>query len=200
MSLLQENFVLKAKNGQEVIFSRPYLNDNKELVFLSCNAFQQSSPKATFKLNETDQAIEIVLKDKKRVLILLREENVTFFEKALKAKDEILNRIRDYMKVLQNGKEKIYIFETGFEECPYFFTSQTILDYGEYSIKFEKGLMYFINEKAKMAKKSVIFTDFMEMSKTLSENFLNARKDKFRSNQDDDNHYEMTFGDLLKIA
>lgn len=196
MSLLNENFVLKAKNGQEVIFARPYLNDKKELMFLHSDF----SHRATYTLNEDEKAIEIKSKGSKRILILLREENLAFFDKAMKAKEEILGLIRDYMKVLQNGQEKIHIFETGKEECPYYFTSETILEKGEYSIKFEKGLMYFINEKTKLAGKAVIYTDFMEMNKALSGHFQKASKDKVRAIQTDGEHYEMTFSDLLKIA
>ncbi|WPS85347.1 hypothetical protein SMD22_01585 (plasmid) [Brevibacillus halotolerans] len=196
MSILTKDFVLTGENGQKIIFSRPYLNDQKELMFLYCSEFFKF-PKLQFVLNEEEKAMELRHEGSKRVFILLQGANHSFFEQAMKAKEIILDRLRKYTQALRTGKEKIYVFKTGIKECPFYFTSSTILENGEYSVKFEKGLMYFLNEQG---KKENPVTDFMDMQKILSGKFSKLKKDKFTVTKDEETHYEMTFGELYQIA
>lgn len=172
---------------------RPYLNDERQLMFLYCSEFI-GFPGLQFILNESKKALEIRESIKRKVFILLKGENEEFFHCAIKVKQEIMNLLRIYTKSLQTGTEKVLVFETGIEECPYYFVSNTTLDYGVYSVKFEKGFMYFINEKYQN------ITDFMEMQKFLSLKFKKMDKDRFKTQQNGEMFYEMTFKDLLYVS
>ncbi|MFF2531424.1 hypothetical protein ACFVS2_21190 [Brevibacillus sp. NPDC058079] len=196
MSLLTQDFKLTGQNDKKVIFTRPYLNDQRELMFLFCSEFNRF-PNLHFVLNEEKKAIEIRQEGSKRVYILLRGMNDSFYEQALNTKNDILDRLRKYTQALKTGKEKIYVFETGIKDCPYYFTSITILECGEYSIKFEKGLMYFLNEQGRKEKP---VNDFMEMQKLLSEKFSKVKKDRYKVTKNEETYYEMTFGELYQIA
>lgn len=177
---------------------RPYLNDERQLMFLHCSEFVRF-PSLQFILNESMKALELrESQSTKKVFIQLKGENEEFYHRAIKVKQEIMNLLRQYTHLLQTGKEKVLVFETGFEECPYYFISHTTLDHGIYSIKFEKGFMYFINEKYKNEDNK--FTDFMEMQKFLSAQFQKIDKERFKTQQNGETFYEMTFKDLLNIA
>ncbi|WCF11458.1 hypothetical protein NDS46_31365 (plasmid) [Paenibacillus thiaminolyticus] len=193
-SLLEKKIVLTGVGGKMIEFSRPYLNDEKELTFLSCSEFNQFS-NLSFVLNESERALEIRKKNGKRILVLLER---FVYEKALGVKFEIVERIKKLMQVLQAGSEEIYIFETGKEECPFYFTSKILIDNCQYSIKFEKAMLYYVNQKREK-EGATLFTDFMEMQKVLSRNFRNNKESIcFAINVE--KHYETTFSELLKIA
>ena len=198
MSLLREDFILKAKDGRKICFNRPYINDDKQLEFLFCSHFN-AIPNTTYVLNERDVTIEIKAKGYQKVVIKLKGHYEAFYHKALKAKEEIMKLIKDFMQSLLSGKEQIFVYETGNRECPYFFTSQSIMNNGEFSIKFEKGLMYYISSSKKNADNAMVFADINDLNKLLSQKFNPIRKE-WRVVQDQEVHYEMPFSELLKIA
>lgn len=195
MSLLTETFEMTGLNGKQIVFSQPYLTDEKELEFRNCSKFVHF-PKLRFILNEERKALELRQEGMRTALILLTG-NEAFLEKAKKAKDEIVKDVVSYSNTLKSGKEKIVVLSTGLEELPFYFTSNTILERGVYSIKFEKGLIHYLNLHV---KKEFPFSDFMEIQKELSNKFAQANVDRFKVENQGDLHYEMQFSDLLKIA
>jgi hypothetical protein len=193
MSILTADFILTGLNNKKIIFSRPFLNNDRELMFLHCSEFLQF-PKIQFFLNEEKKAIEIRSQGNKSGLILLREMNQGFFEKAMQAKEFILNELRKYTQNLKSGKEKIYIFDSISKESPFYFVSNTLYELGQYSIKFEVGLLYFLNEQGKNN------LEFNEMQKNLSSKFAKINKNRYKVQKNEDSYYEMTFGELYQIA
>lgn len=195
MSLLTEEFEMTGLKGKKITFSQPYLTDEKELEFRHCSEFVRF-PELKFILNEKRKALELRQDGKKTYLILLTG-NEAFFEKAMKVKEEIVKDVVNYSNNLKSGKEKIVVLSTGFEELPFYFTSNTILEKGFYSIKFEKGLIHYLNLHV---KKEFPFSDIMEIQEVLSNKFAQANIDRFKVENQGDSHYEMQFSDLLKIA
>ncbi|ADO59411.1 hypothetical protein [Paenibacillus polymyxa] len=193
MPLINE-LVLSGRRNHKVIFSRPYLNNEKELTFLYCSEFIKY-PTLEFVLNEDKKAIEIRNLKGRKMLILLQDSNTTFLRQALKMKEEILSKLKKYTQDLKTGKEIIFIFETADSNYPYFFTSNTLLEAGQYSIKFEVGLNYFLNQHA-----SKDLPDFMEVQRKFSKKFATVNKEPFLVRNKEEMYYKMTFAELCQIC
>ncbi|MBP1309288.1 hypothetical protein JOD82_002308 [Paenibacillus sp. 1182] len=193
MSLINE-LALSGIGKHRITFSRPYLNNEKELTFLYCSEFIKC-PALEFVLNEEKKAIEIRDLKGQKVLILLKGSNTTFLGQALKMKEEILSKLKKYTQDLKTGKEIIFIFETTDAKCPYFFTSHSLLEAGQYSIKFEVGLNYFLNQHA-----SKDLPDFMDVQRKFSKKFALINKDRFLVRNNDEMYYKMTFAELYQIC
>jgi len=181
MANANQSFVVVGRDGKEIIFSRPYFNEEKELTFLYCSEFHKF-PNTMFVLNENKQAIEIrheSLKGK-QLFIMLKGKNNAFFQEAVKVKNEIKQEIIRFSKDLSSGKETILAFETGVKEYPYYFTTQTILDKGHLSCKFIAGFMYYINQIMKKKGINQSFDDYSQMQQALGKRLVKEGMDMFQ--------------------
>lgn len=154
-----QSFVLKGKNGQKVVFSAPYLNDEKELEFKFCSFFY-----GRVLVNRKKKAIELHSK-KKKVFLLLKGENEKLFEVCLGIRKAIIDDLHVLTQNFRSGKEPIYAIESGNEQYPFLITTPTVLENGRYSIKYEKGLLFFLHDTAKKAGKEIDVTDYEHLLK-----------------------------------
>lgn len=134
--------------NQSVVFDRPYLNEERQMSFLYCNAFT-NFPLASFFLDEESNYLVIKEEGKKRKVCIRLDGNEEFAKKVQLEKEEILSLLRDYTKRLQTGKEIVIVRETGLQDFPYYFTTETIEKQGHRSSKFFTGFFYFINQQLK---------------------------------------------------
>lgn len=191
---------MKAKDGKMIVFSRPYLNENKELAFLDCSEAQRF-PNIQFILNEKKEAIELRKpQSKKQVFLLLKDDNKELLKDAQTIKKEIMKELVQYTNRLTKDEEPIWVWETNVEEYPYFFTTPTIIDLSYRSSKFVAGLLYFLNEKAKKAGKSCSFEDYNDMQRKLGEAFSVAPKEDVKiESMQGEKTYIVTMKELLDL-
>jgi len=149
MKMLESQLVLKGQNGQQVVLSGAFINDDKELEFKYCSFFH-----GRVLFNRERKAIELQSK-KRHIFILLKGENESVYEKALSLRNLIMQDLLAFNQRFQSGKEPIYVLETGNATYPFFITTPTILEKGRLSPKYVKGLIYFVNQELKKAGKII---------------------------------------------
>jgi predicted nucleic acid-binding Zn finger protein len=172
---LPNELVLKGENGEKIIFSFPFLNDNKELEFKYCSF---SNGKCI--LNEEKQAIELQTQ-RKTILFLLKEENEPLFYQCKEIKEKIKQDVIQLIKNLDSGKEPIYAIELGYEPCPFLITSPTILKNGQYSVKYNQSIHYVLTKKLeKVGKNNIELKDYEEVLSILGQK-LKPRVSRFES-------------------
>lgn len=171
-------------NGKEIVFSRPYLNDQKELTFLHCSEFSRF-PNMKFVLREEEKSIELCEPTSKKKVFLLLKGNDNLLKNATEKKESILDLLRSYTKRLKLGEEKILVFVTGNKKYPYYFTTVTVLDHGSQSSKFIAGFMYFINQHLSEKGETLQFEKFDDMQHRLSGHFSGVGFKEFDSEQVD---------------
>lgn len=193
-----ETYSMKA-NGKEIMFSRPYLNDDKELTFLHCSAFQRF-PNMEFILREKEGAIELRQLDAKKKVLILLKGNEEMLQKAKEKKEEVLNLLRDYTKRLQSGQEKVVVFKTGSKKYPYYFTTETIMEYSTKSCKFVAGFIYFVNLGLKKAGKNIQFDDYDKMQEYFIDHFKDSNFKEFhRESIDKEEVLSIPFNQFVQL-
>jgi hypothetical protein len=174
-----QTYNMKAKE-KEIIFSRPYLNDNKELTFRNCSEFTRF-PNMEFVLCEGSQSIELRNPGSKKKVFLLLKGNEHLLKEASKEKENIMDLLRDFTKSLSSGMEKVIVRETKNKEYPYYFTTHMIEEHGDRSCKFVAGFIYFLNQRLKEAKVDFQFDDFSAMQQRLGQHFQSVGLDQFQA-------------------
>ncbi|WCK56988.1 hypothetical protein PP175_27750 (plasmid) [Aneurinibacillus sp. Ricciae_BoGa-3] len=135
---------LKTEKGQDVTFYLPFLNDNRQLQFNFCSAFQG----ADYIVDEDKKAVEIRRRDKSTFIYFSKRDEQKF-DQVMRVKQEILIDLRRLNQNFSTGKESLYAIESKDERYPFLITSPSIIDNGRFSIKYNKAIMYYINDKAK---------------------------------------------------
>lgn len=185
-------------NDKNAVFSQPYLNDNKELTFRFSN-LRNLLPHAEFVLNEEKKGIEIRGYSKK---ILVSLENYKEdFKTFVRIKKEIIRDLAKLSTRLLENEEDVVIFETGLEEYPYLFTSQTIIDNGIYSCKYNKALIYSINKALKKAGKNTLPNEYDSFHRNLGKVFKSKVNFKaLKTNTiGEDKYYSLTVKELVDL-
>lgn len=197
--MIQNDFIMHVKDDKKVIFQRPFLNDEKKLVFLYCDSFSQFS-NVEFVLDERKRALEIKHPDMTRRVYLLLKGNERMLKEAIQTKEEILNLLRDYTKRLRNGKEKVVLFLNKNTTYPYYFSTESILLHNDKSSKFVQGFLYFVNQHFKNSNIDFEFDSFDHMQKRLNEYFKEEDLTKFEKSKIDNTEvYTISFKDFLKL-
>ena len=193
-----KTFNVKTQDGKEIVFSRPYVNDEKELTFLNCNEFTRF-PNMQFVLSENNQSIELRHPNSKKKVFLLLKGNEHVFNEASKDKETILNLLRVYTKSLKTGSEKIIVKETQ-TDYPFYFTTATIEENGNLSSKFVAGFIYFLNQKLEEKKIGMNFTSFDQMQLRLGEYFKEVGFDQFQHEKmGDEEVYTISFNQFIAL-
>lgn len=193
-----KTFTMNA-NGNKIVFGRPYLNDNKELTFKDCNAFNRIAS-MEFVLCESNQKIELRHPDSNKKVFLLLKGNERLLKEATKEKEEILNLLRQFTKNLQSGTEKVIVKYAGIKEYPYYFSTEMIEQHEIRSSKFTAGFLYFVNQRLKDANVDMQFDKFDAMQMRLGEYFKSAGFEQFKSEQiDGEKVYTTSFNHFVQL-
>jgi len=169
----KSNVVFEGKNQTSLIFTQPYLNDNKELIFKYCNL---RFPSAQFVLNETEKAIEIRNMGT-QVLFKMGNGHLEEYEEFINVKKKILSDLKTLGQRLMAGTEQIVVYDLG--KSNFFFSTNTILDNAQYSCKYNKALIYCVNEQIKKLGKPDRFNDESELQLGLGKAFKKSEYKKF---------------------
>lgn len=190
--------VLYLRNGEGpgIEFSQPYLNNDKELIFNNCSLNRELS-NAHFVLNEEKKAIEIRGYAKKAFL-LLDNDNISLYNEMIEMKKMILNNIQKFSKQMEIGSEKIYVFKSGES---YYFTTPTLLDNTKFSIKFTKGLEYWLKRYIELSGKKITLNSYSDLQEYLSKAFINVDKTNYvKSTWNEFVYYDLSLNDLLEVV
>lgn len=186
-------------NGKEIVFSRPYLNDSKELTFKHCSEFDRF-PNMEFILCEKKQSIELRVPNSKKKVFLLLKGNERLLKEATEEKESIMNLLREFTKNLKTGKEKVIVRDTGSKEYPYYFSTDMIEEYGNRSCKFFAGFIYFLNQRLEEANVEFKFVEFDAMQKRLGEHFKSVGFDQFQPEQiGSEEVYTISFSQFVRL-
>jgi hypothetical protein len=187
-------FILKGKDGQEAVFSQPYVNDEKELEFKYCSFFS-----GKVLLNEEKRAIELQ-SGKKKVYILLRDENEGLYNELIEVRKQILLDLRELNINFQSGKEPIYAIESGYEDYPFLITTPSIINNGQHSVKYEKAILYFINEGAKKKGKKINIANYDHLLTTVGQALKKCDLSKFKQGLfGEDKYYSVSLDKVVEI-
>ncbi|MDF2879561.1 MAG: hypothetical protein K0R54_118 [Clostridiaceae bacterium] len=188
---------LKGKNDFKLEFSEPYLNDDREIIFKNSSLLCKL-PNSEIIVNEDKKALEIRSYDKK-ILISLDNYKAEMQE-ILSIKKLILKDLSILLKNYKEGNENIIAFNFEEENYPFYITTPTILKNGHYSIKYEKGLEYWIKERAMQLGKKLQFIDFNDLQKragmALAKANLKAFKKEKKQNYE---YYCISFDELINL-
>lgn len=193
-----KTFTMKAKEN-EIIFGRPYLNDQKELAFKDCSAFN-GYPSMEFVLCEDIQKIELRHPDSKKKVFLLLKGNERLLKEAIEEKEAIKELLRQFTKNMSNGTEKIIVKLAGIKQYPYYFTTHMMQEHSERSCKFSAGFLYFMNLRLKEANIDMEFDSFDALQERLGEYFRTVGFEKFKPEQiDGEKVYILSFGEFVQL-
>ena len=154
--------VLRSITMGDIIFNNVFLNEDKDIAFRYCSAYPNGYGEYIFKIKEGQIIVKSL--DGKIIDTLTRENGFDFkTKKALFDSKNIISKdIMSLSKRLESDMEKIIVFSLNDDKIPYLFTSQTILDNGAYSPKYNSALLYHINKHRGIGGKS-IFKDISDM-------------------------------------
>lgn len=187
-------FILKGKNGKDAVFSQPYVNDERELEFKFCSFFS-----GKVLLNRDKKAIELQ-SGKKKIYILLREENEGLFNELMEVRKQILLDLRELNQNFQSGKEPIYAIESGYEEYPFLITTPSIINNGQHSVKYEKAILYFINEGAKKKGKRVNISNYETLLATVGQALQKCDLSKLKQGLfGEDKYYSVSLDKVVEL-
>lgn len=194
-----ETYKIEGRNSQEILFSRAYVNEKKELTFLNCSAFTQF-PELEFILSETEQSIELRQPNQRKKVFVRLDDNKRFFQNAIQKKKEIMDLLREYTLSLQTGKEKVIVKEIGFKSYPYLFTTASIENFGCHSSKFITGFLYFSNLKLKEMNVDWQFDNYDAMQERLGNFFKSVGMKSFQIEEiEGEKVYTMPFDAFIKL-
>ncbi len=197
---LPEVFSIHGKS--EVIeFRCPYLNDDKELAFRFSNfgGYDPSLPNMTYVFDEKRNGMAIRWQSlSKKTIIPLSE---TECKELLALKRKIMISLSKLNDNFLTGKEKVLVLDTGEEEFPFVFVSQTILDNAMYSPKYNRALVYSYNTKAKEMGVERSFEDHLAMYKELGQIFSRQDLSKLNKSQTgQDKSYVLSMEELVALS
>lgn len=196
----KEQFILKVKD-KNVVLERPFLNEEKKVVFGYSNLF--SNFPAQFVVNEKERTMEILSLSpfySSKIKIHLTDENIPFLKKVYQWKQKMIKDLIIYAEKLKSDKEVVWIWETNREYCPYFFTTPTIIQKGCLTSKYISAFLYAIKQKVKELNKSFTFESYDDMQKKMSEFFISAPKGEYRTIKIDNQEiYELSLSEMISL-
>lgn len=154
---------VKGKKGTAVFYGLFFNEDNK-LEFKYSNLAMFKNKRILFEKERESLLIEGF--DKKIYIRLSPEDvqNLSLFE------EEIKKELISLYKNITNGTEKLLCMDTGYEKYPYLITTETIIENGEYSPKYNTALVYAFssqNLKKHSINTNTDFKDFTDLQMKL---------------------------------